>query len=336
MKKKQLLLPILFLISAVFAALVFLQNREGEASSGQNDWDFAVANPEQIGRIFLADREGNTTLLEQKAGKWWVNQDYPASPNAMDNLLDAIERIRLKYRPPAAAVPGMISSLSTEGIKVEIYDTGGKKIKAYYIGGATPDERGTYAIMENADNPYVAHIPAWEGNLRFRFNLLGDDWKDKTVFGLRQEDINRVAVTYPRQRNKSFVLERQGNSFAVTPAYELVPENRGAVNRGAVERYLRNYNSLVAESFANQYPDRDSIVNLIPFCTVAIATQQGNQTVHFFPIFPRPGIDLKTGQVGNPQDVERYYAYMEEKKDFMLVQQRVFRNIFQAYEGFFD
>ena len=66
----------------------------------------------------------------------------------------------------------MVKSLASEGIKVELYDRKGEKIKAYYVGGATPDERGTYMIMENAEEPYVAHIPSWEGNLRFRFNHL--------------------------------------------------------------------------------------------------------------------------------------------------------------------
>ena len=334
MKKKQFILPALLLVAVAFAALVYWQNEKG-SSSGQNDWDFAVEEPDRIGRIFIADREGNTTLLEKKGATWSYNKSYPARPNAIENLLDAIGRIQLKYRPSDAALPGMISSLSAEGLKVEVFDLSGKKIKGYYIGGATPDERGTYVIMENSDRPYVAHIPGWEGNLRFRFNLLGDDWKDKTVFAVDQDALTRLSVTYPRQRNKSFVLQRQGNDFTVAPAFALVPEITETMRAGAAERYLRSYKSLVAESFANQYPDRDSIINLIPFCTVALETSDNKQTVHFFPIFSQPGIDLKTGQVGRTPDVERYYAYIEERDDFMLVQQRVFRDIFQAYESFF-
>ncbi|MCB9291126.1 MAG: hypothetical protein H6560_27725 [Lewinellaceae bacterium] len=49
----------------------------------------------------------------------------------------------------------MVESLATEGMKVELYDKDGGLLKAYYVGGSTSDERGTYMIMEGAEQPYV-------------------------------------------------------------------------------------------------------------------------------------------------------------------------------------
>lgn len=336
MKKKSLILLIGSLSLLTLALLVYTQEG-GPLGPEQNDWDFAIDNPEQIYRIFLADREGNTTLLEKnEEGRWIYNGQYPARPNAMENLLDAISRVKLKYRPSQEAIPGMISSLAAEGIKVEILGKSGQPIKTYYVGGATADERGTYMIMEGSDNPYVAYIPGWEGNLRFRFNLRGDDWKDKAIFSGRQDDITGLTVTYPRQRNKSFRIEKQGNTFQVKPVFDLVPESLTKLNPGAVEKYLRSYNNLVAESFSNQYPQKDSIINMVPFCTVKMERKDGIKTVHFFPIFSQPSLDLKSGQWVGTTEAERYYAYIEEQDDFMLVQHRVFGEIFRAYNSFFD
>lgn len=335
MKKKTL---ILLAVALSLMALAVWVTRPGihTKNTESNDWDFAISDTEQIARIFIADREGNTTLLEKKEGKWWYNDIFPARPNAMENLLDAIRRVKLKYRPSQAAIPGMVSSLSTEGLKVEIYNKAGQKIKAYYVGGATADERGTYMIMEDSNNPYVAHIPSWEGNLRFRYSLLGDDWKDKAIFAERQEAITRLSVTYPKQRNKSFVLEKQGGDFTVSPAFAMAPESSAKVKPGAVEAYLRNYRSVVAEAFSNQYPGRDSITNMVPFCTIRLQSDDKQRSVHFFPIFNQPILDIKSGQFIGTTEAERYYAWIEETDDFMLVQQRVFGELFRAYESFFE
>ena len=336
MKKKSLVLLIGSIAMLLLALMIYFQDAE-KRRPGQNDWDFAISEPEQIYRIFLADREGNRTLLEKNQdGSWRYNGQFPVRPNAIENLLDAIRRVKLKYRPSNEAIPGMISSLATEGIKVEIFGKSGQQIKTYYVGGATVDERGTYMIMEGSENPYVAYIPGWEGNLRFRFNLRGDDWKDKALFSGSQDDITALTVSYPKQRNKSFRIEKQGGTFLVKPAFDLVPEIAAKLNEAAVEKYLRTYNRLVAEAFSNQYPEKDSIVSMVPFCTVKMERKDQIKTVHFFPIFSQPSLDLKSGQWVGTTEAERYYAYIEEQDDFMLIQHRVFGEIFRAYSSFFD
>ena len=99
----------------------------------------------------------------------------------------------------------MVSNLATEGIKVEIYDRQDELIKTYYVGGAPPDERGTYMMLEGFEQPYVAHIPGWDGNLRFRYNLVGDEWRSRILFPGELEEIESVSIAYPRQRSKSSV-----------------------------------------------------------------------------------------------------------------------------------
>ena len=65
--------------------------------------------------------------------------------------------------------------------------------------------------------------------------------------------------------------------------------------------------------------------------------QREETSVRFIPIYPGGLYDPKTGEVrpGTPL-VERYYADVTSSDEFMLVQDRVFRKIFWAYDFFFE
>lgn len=325
---------LLFFLFLLFGGLSlwYLTSKPDDRSTVTGaDRDFAV-QPDRIYKIFIADRQGNQTTLERKGDHWLYNGRWKARPNAMENLLDAIGRVEMKYKPPRAAVPNMIKNLAADGIKVELFDRRGDKIKAYYVGGSTPDERGTYIILEDADEPYVAHIPSWSGNLRFRYNLKGDDWRDKTVFDEKPEDVVAVTVEYPLQQNQSFRLEKTGREYQVAPFQPLAPKSIHPYRKGSAETYLYGFENLIAEAFENDNPRRDSILQLQPFSIITVKRADGSEkTVRFYPIFEKFASD---GQVVSSAHAERYFAAIDNG-DFMLVQNRLFKVIFWGYEMFF-
>ena len=128
--------------------------------------DFPVRNTDEIGKIFIADRKGETALLERKKDQWIYNGKYPARPTAISLLLETISKINVLTIPSERAVPGMVKEIAADGVKVEIYDRKGKALKTYYIGGITSDQHGTIMIMEGSEQPYVMHIPSFVGQLR--------------------------------------------------------------------------------------------------------------------------------------------------------------------------
>ena len=54
-------------------------------------------------------------------------------------------------------------------------------------------------------------IPYWEGNLRERFLLKINDWRDRTIFQEDPEEIKKVTISYPRSSASGFILEQKGN-----------------------------------------------------------------------------------------------------------------------------
>ncbi|MBP6828041.1 MAG: hypothetical protein KA165_15870 [Saprospiraceae bacterium] len=328
--KRTLLLAALFLLLGGGAWYVLHKKSTNSGSANSWDMDFAVQNTGDIYKIFIADRNGRTATLERKEGYWLYNGKSRARPTAVGSLLETISKVNVWYIPPNAAEKSMIKSLATEGIKVEIYDKAGNKMKAYYVGGVTNDEHGTFMMMENADQPYVTHIPSFVGQIRVRYLLGDDDWMDRTVFSEKPEEIQSVTVEYPQMKSESFRLEKiKEAEYAVKPFYSTTPVSKQAQRKGVPEAYLLQFEKLGAEGYETTNPLRDSVVALVPFAVVTLQKTSGEQKqVRFWPVevlATREGL----------QYVESYFTEVN-KNTFMLTQDRVFGPIFRGYGYFFE
>lgn len=299
------------------------------------DREFAVPDTNAIGKIFLVTRDGERTILEREGDHWMYNDQFRARPNAVKNLLDAVARIDIQYKPANAAVPTMVRNLATEGIKVEIYNHRDKLLKAYYVGGSTPDERGTYMILDGFEQPYVVSIPGWVGNVRFRYNLFGDDWRDRSVFNFDLANLDSLSVNYPKQRDKSFIIRREGNDFTVLPYYDFTPKINKQIKDGTIRSYLATFDNLQSMRFINRTEERDSISQLVPFSVFTITQRDGS--TRQVKLWPYTDVQfVETDAEGAPSvHTEYYYASIGED-DFMLVQDETFRRVLWAYEFFFE
>lgn len=328
--KRTLLLAVLFLVLGGSAWYAFnLKNQKGSRISW--DMDFAVRNTEDIGKIFIADRQGETATLERKGDKWMYNEKYSARPTAVKILLETISKLNVKYIPTSQSMDAMIRAIAADGIKVEIYDRKGKAMKVYYVGGVTNDEQGTIMAMEGSERPYVMHVPSFIGTLRVRY-LLGDDqWRSRDVFEEKPEEIQQISIQYPKERSESFILEKTGDaSYNVRPYFSTTPAIKKPQRKGVVEGYLVQFESLASEAFETTNPLRDSIVQLVPSAIINLKKTDGTEkTVRFWPTETE-----YEPQSGKPY-VVRYFTDINEES-FMLTQNRVFAPIFRGYSFFFE
>lgn len=337
---RTLILLVLFLLLGG-GAFYMLQNQDNlSTTSHRTDGDFAVENVDEIQKIFIADRKDYKVLLERKKGHWTYNKEFKARQTAIDDLLSTIKGIRMKYTTPRGAEKPMIENLAIAGVKVEIYGKNDKKLKTYYVGGTTANSLGTYMIMEGSSEPYVTHIPTFQGMLRGKFMKQPDDWKDLMLFGESVEEIEFVSVEYPKQRNKSFKLEKsESGSFSVNPFYEASPKIDKPILQGAVEKYLSGFKGLQAESFSNGDERRDSMSQTLPFVTISVKNNKGEMNVaNFYPIvikdeFGNPVAFLRAG-MKNTSSIARYFVDYTDGS-FRMVQHKVFEHIFWSYDYFF-
>ncbi len=330
--KKNYGLILIFLLLAGATTWYLLSG--GKSDSTVLGWDrnFKIENRDDIYKVFIAKRSGETTMLERKGNEWYVNGDSKASKKAVESVLSALVNFELQYVPTPSSTSNIVKELATRGIKVEVFNKSGDKLKGFYIGGATPDARGTYMIMEGADQPMVIGMSTLVGQLRIRFDLVGDDWRDRNVFSYKPEQIQQVEIEYPQHRNKSFRLKRSGSGFDVSPFYDNTPPINRKVDEVNVENFLNNFDGLMAEGFSNDYAYQDSVRHTIPFSVVTVGDVEGH--VQKVAIYPTYRLDAETGE-RTADIVERYFADVNSK-DWMTIQHRVFEKIFWAYEAFFE
>ncbi len=334
--KRTIILLVIFSVLAGSTAWYFSNHKDDGKRTYKKtaEMDFAV-EAENVHKIFINDRQGNKSLLTRQEDHWMLDNKYKVRPTAISMLLYTISRLEVKYRPAKAAVKNIINDFATFGIEVEIYDKNDQLIKNYYVGKGDQDGSGTYMIMAEADEPFAMYIPSFDGSLRPRYFLKGEQWRDKSVFSEKIEDIQSVSIEYPKQKNKSFKLSKLDGEYKVEPFYKNTPSINKPYQKGSAEKYLAGYNSLVAEAFQNDHAKRDSISALIPFCDITLVKNDGEvKSVRFFP-YTR--IDKYGNPVPDPegQPVFRLNADCSWG-DFMLVQQSVFSKVFWSYESFFE
>ena len=331
--KKTIGLIILFLALAT-VSWVLMNKEKGTQIVNSIDKDFTIEKIAQVDKIFIADRSGHKPSILQKKGDHWVfDGKYKAREGAVNLLLDAIKRMRVKQLVPESAMERITYNMASEGIFVQLFDATGEKLKAFYIGGMTNDERGTYMALEGSERPYVMHIPSWDGNLRQRFSLRGDAWRDRAIFAKEVEEISSISMNYPKQKNQSFILNKEGEDYKLVPFYETTPRSKKDLKKGTGESFLVNFKSIAAEAFENYNPQKESIKQTIPFCIIQLKDIHGKENrVELYPVLPKD----KYGKViADGREVERYFASTSDG-DLLLVQHRVIKKILWGYQLFFE
>jgi hypothetical protein len=330
--KRTGLLLALFLLVGGATYYYWQHNRRYEMGSRiAPDMDFAVRDTNAIYRIFIADRRGRTADLKRQGDHWVYNDSYKVRPSAIEVLLETVCCLNVLYVPPKAAEKNVVQTLAADGIKVELYDRQNRRLKSYYVGGVTPDERGTYMIMDGAEQPYVVYLPGLIGQVRVRYLLGDENWRDRMIFTEKPEKIQSISVEYPQYRSASFRIDKVGEAeYVVRPLFSTTPLSKAPQRKGAAEAYLLKYEFLGAEGFAHDELNVDSIRALVPFAIINLErTDRTSLKARFWPI------NVQTDAQAQQTFVTHYLTEVNEGQDYYITQQHVFGPIFREYSSFF-
>lgn len=337
MKKTNLILLLILFFLGGAAWWIFSRQNNHNLDSG-GDWEFAIADTAKIYKVFIADRDGKTiTLNRQNRAQWTINGKHLVRQDAIKNVLVAFHNFQVAFRLPRPMVKTVVEDIATTGLKCEAYDKNGKLLKCFYLGGLSQEESATFAIQCEANEPYAINLKTgFIGAIRARFFMDSMDWRDRTIFSERLENIESASIEYPMQKDKSFKLNAKGGNYEVEPFYAMQLKSPAPLNKGLVEAFLMSFSKQVAEGFENTNPQRDSVSANIPFAIISMKNKSGEtKTVKLHPIVTvnRSGEELKDGQ--QQMMVERYFANCSNG-DFMMVQHQAFEKMLWAYQGFFQ
>ncbi|MCB0409924.1 MAG: hypothetical protein KDD29_06865 [Flavobacteriales bacterium] len=328
MKSNKILLAVLVVLVAV--ALYFFMNNKTGTLGGRSGVlsDFAFEDTTNIDQIFISDPSGEQVTLIKGDKNWLVNGKHKARPESITVLMKTFNRIAVKSPVEKAAMENVIKEMSTQAIKVEIYESGKKQpSKVYYVGGPTQNHHGTYMLLEEdgekSSEPFVTYIPGFYGFLSTRFYANELQWRDATVFSYTPSEIKSIEVNFPEKMEESFIIQKNEELVNLFDYQSTEPNKK--VDEKLVSDYLTFYQKIYYENVATEMKKekQDSIKASTPYFTIKVTDVFGN--LNQLKGYKIPNKDSLAYYDGNvyPYDLDRMYGYLNDEL-LIFIQYRSF------------
>jgi hypothetical protein len=331
---KKLLFPIILVIILGIAAVILYINNSGSTIKKELR-DFAVEDTASVTRIFLADKNNQTITLDRKDGFWTVNKNFIARRDLIDVLLRTICHLNVKAPVPKSAHNTIVKGLAANSTKVEIYQNNALS-KTYYVGGATPDNMGTYMLIEGSGVPFVMDLPGFTGYLSLRYTTDISEWKDRCIFRYKFSDIASVTIENPAAPSQSFQAIQKGtNKFSLYSLSE--KKELSGFDTLAVKEYMAYFKKMNFETYVTTITKerRDSVFKSRPILIITVEDKAGTKKT--IRMYLRPNYDklMKGESEVYEWDPDRMYAFINDDRDLVIIQYFVFDPVIKELNYFF-
>lgn len=343
MKKNQgiVILTILIILSII---AIWVKKHKGKSSTlNEEAKNFKVEDTASITKIILSDKKGTVTVLEKLKEGWKVNNTYRARTDAIQTLLYTIKMVEVKYPVPKSMKAGVLRTMAGFATKVQIY-SGKKLIKQYYVGHNTQDYEGTFMLLtniekdKNYDEPFICHIPGFNGFLTVRYFTNPEEWRSKLVLNVTPPELNYIEYKNIEKPDSSFKIEiLNPNTFIV---YNGQGKKINAENI-KIKQYLAYLQNLNAFALLTHTSKKlvDSIAHIQPFAILNLNYKNPPQTKSYFFYYKpsTPEINNKYGKdyVYDPDLLYIRFPSLDTKEtETALIQYYVFGKLLQNYTYF--
>jgi len=292
--KKQKVYFIIACLLAILSILAIVYKKGGfqkSANAQKISTAFAIKDTATITRIFMADMYGNKVLLTKEGGGWVVDNYKPAAVHRVHDLLITLTAIRIKQPIANISQRHIIESLTVNSTKVQVYETKPlfnlfrrpffkreRLIKTYFLGDATQNNLGSYALLEGMSEPYIIYRPGFRGYITPQFSPDPVDWYSQRIFETKLTRIQNASFIDIEQPENSFFVEKSGpRSFTLFDAYKnvVLDYDTTLIINMLSEFRERNY-----EMFLHKISQslKDSIIQSNLFKIISV-TDVDNQTI---------------------------------------------------------
>ncbi len=333
MKRNRIYIIILVVLLA-FAAYLYVK-KGGSGSINGNKMAFAVEDTAAIDKIVLSDKTGKVLLLTKKNKIWYANDSVRVRRDVIGVLLETIKRIEVKSPVNKPMRANLMKQLATGAVQVEIY-TDGSLDRKYYVGGATMDALGTFMLLDGADDPFIIHIPGFDGYLTVRYNTDVSVWRDRGIFRIAPQNIGIVQIDYPESLEASFILKIQSKEY-ISLFNKAGDSAKSNINGEFLRKYLGGFSDIQYENPVDT--KRLNVAELlIPqnlIATIVVYEKEGAK--HQVELFKRYFDGQKFLPKSEQYDFDQDRCFVRVDGNAVYNgQYRVFNNLIVNYKEFFS
>ena len=289
---KKVLYQIIIITILISLIVVGIKKERNTSTIRTDKRNFSINDTLSISKIELINRNLENITIERTKHNWILNDSLVANQYSVNLLLKTIKEMRVKNPVARSALNNIIKRMSIQNTKVTIYGDE-NELKTIFVGGETADQLGTFMMLEGAKEPYVMHIPGFNGYLSSRFNCKEELWRDKKIF-------------------------RNTNKIHYNLNYKSLPKSDLSLNKW-VEIDASNMKNTYCEQFLTQNL-LDEVKTRQPFITF-LSELDGKQN-YFYCYRKKP--PNKDKYKMNKYDQERFYII--KGNTIMLVQYQQFNN----------
>ena len=339
MKKNRLAIIITSIL--IIVAVVLLWNNRYLTSLRGEAYDFTVRDTASVTRLFFADKSGNQVLISRTEEGWKVNEKYDAQPTMVNNMLQTLNKMRIKMPVSLASHNNVIKRMAGTNTKVEVYQIvprinlfnkiklfpHEKLTKVFYIGDVTQDNSGTYVLKEGADKAYIVHLHGFRGFISSRFSANQEDWRDHKIISNDINEIASVKLEFNNEPKNSFIINEKGRF-----TYEmkrLHDDSNIDFDTIRVLNLLTSFNDVRFEAFLTDITQerRDSIINSPYQERLTLITKDGKENV-----IRTYTMRINASAFGFTEndwddDPDHKYAYVENNDELVMIQDFAFGKI---------
>jgi hypothetical protein len=271
------------------ALFLFLKDKSGTLRVDAKA--FAVADTAGVTSITITNNQAKL-VLERSGTGWRINQNFNAKPHAVRALLSLLTSLEIGAPVPKSMKQQVLSSFNDNVVSVSV-ESSGTITKAFRISGNDQLKIGSVGMLKDDTDPYVIHLPNFEGNLYSLFSTNSLLWRDKTIFRYRPADILSIEVVYSDNPNASFAYHFMGMDNLQIESLKTRATIK--LNKETAQNYLTNFASLSFESLViNRTKEvRDSLTRQKPLCTITVkntANQLNTIKTYRIPVQNQPGM----------------------------------------------
>ena len=336
MKKSSII--ILAILIALAGISIYIYKTKGKTSTIDKEAsDFKYKDTASIDKIFLADKDGKQLLVERTKEGWVLDGKFHVRPDVIDLLLYTIRMVEVKSPVSKLSRTTVIKTMAAKSTKIEVYSKG-QKVKQYFVGHPTQDHTGTFMILtnletgENYEEPFITHIPGFDGFLTTRYNTAEIDWRDRLLINYRPPQIKQIKLDLHEIPDSSFVIDL----FSMQRFGLKTKKGSMTFEEDKMKQYIayfQNVNCEIVLDKKNHLVDSLSKSG-IPFATLTITDR--NNEVNVCEFYHKHTNETTKEEYGinYKYDPDQLYVRYNKGKDFGVAQFYVFGKILQTYEYF--
>ncbi|MES2763949.1 MAG: hypothetical protein V4677_17160 [Bacteroidota bacterium] len=335
--KKSSILILAVLIALAGVSIYIYKTKSKTSTIDKEASDFKYKDTAAIDKIFIADKDGHQITVEKKNGTWILNGKHPVRPDVIQVLLYTIHSVEVKSPVSKLGRNTVIKTMAAKSTKIEIYSKG-QKIKQYYVGHPTPDHLGTYMILtnleteQNYEEPFITHIPGFDGYLSTRYNTLENDWRDRLLINYTPPQIKQIKLDLHEIPDSSFVVDL----FSMKRFGLKTKKGNIAFEEDRMKQYIAYFQNVNCELVLEKN-DRlvDSLSKSgVPFATLTITDRNNGTNVCEF--YHKHALASKNAEYGvnYTYDPDKLFVKFNNGKDYGVAQFFVFGKILQTYQYF--